>query len=152
MQYAVRSLGMAGLPSIQVEDYGEITAVVAEDSEVLKGELSSVIANAVQEDRPLTKEEADEFNRKKNAWINRVGVKLTDKIASITEVYPGDTADVARRKIEVAERTKNVLTQILNYIGEKIMAIISQIKEGAKWVWEKVCSFFRGLYSWLTGN
>jgi len=60
---------MADLPSIPVEDHREISTIVADGSQELRANLSKVISKAKEEDRPLTREEADEFNKMKNEWI-----------------------------------------------------------------------------------
>lgn len=143
---------MADLPSIPVEDHREISTIVADGSQELRTNLSKVISKAKEEDRPLTREEADEFNKMKNEWIKRTAEKATVKIASITEVHPGDSPDLAKHMMEMAEKNTTFLTQILDYIGDKIKAITSQIKKSAQWVWDKINSFFSSLHSWLTGS
>lgn len=141
---------MADLSSKRVEDHREISTIVADGSKEVKANLSKVISKAMEEDRPLTREEANEFNKMKNEWIKCTAEKATDKIASITEVHPGDSPVLAKHKIEMAEKNTTFLTQILDYIGDEIKAITSKIKKSAQWVWDKINSFFSRLHSWLT--
>lgn len=143
---------MADLQSITVEDHREISTTVADGSQELRANLSKVISKAKEDNRPLTQEEADEFNKMKNEWIKRTAEKVTDQILYITEVHPGDSPDLARHKMEMAEKSTAVLTQILNFIGDTINAITSQISQSARWVWDKINSFFSILHSWLTSN
>ena len=151
-QYYNTKFGMADLPSIPVEDHREISTIVADGSKELRANLSKVISKAKEEDRPLTQEEADEFNKTKNEWIKRTAEKATVKISSITQVHPGDSPALATHKLEMAEKNTAVLTQILNFIGDTIKAIISQIMKSAQWVWDKINNFFSSLHSWLTSS
>ena len=112
---------MADLQSIPVEDHREISTTVADGSQELKANLGKVISKAMEEDRPLTQEEADEFNKMKNEWLKRTAEKATDHILSITEVHPGDSPALARHKMEMAEKSTAVLTQILGQSSKFIM-------------------------------
>ena len=143
---------MADLQSIPVEDHREISTTVADGSQELRANLSKVISKTKEDDRPLTREEADEFNKMKNEWIKRTAEQVTDQILYITEVHPGDSPALARHKMEMVEKSTAVLTQILNFIGDTINAITSQISKSAQWVWDKINSFFSSLHSWLTSN
>ena len=117
-------------------------------------ELGERVVRAMQlqsSNERLSETEAEQLNATIRQDIQNTFDKLSRKVSDALEVTPGETPEAAQIKLVLIGRSAKFIEDLSIWLIDKISSIISRIKEGFLWCWQKTQELFQYLQTMLLG-
>jgi hypothetical protein len=94
----------------------------------------------------ITKEEADFLNRQIEASLEEILEKFKQQARQQLKIQPGDKPEEVKFKMEFSNQLLKWLTDLFEWLIQKIKAIFAHIKEALDWCWQKTKDLFNYLF------
>lgn len=111
-----------------------------------KAASAADVEDKIKKGEDLTEEERKRFNEVSRAEIHSIFDASRDRVADLCTLQVNDTIEERRIKIEIKASFLGWLKQLLDWVFEKLEALIKRIQEGVT----KICKEIKDLFLYLS--